>query len=188
MALAVKPGDQISASIILNTFGQWTVSLANITTGQNFQTVVPYNSSESSAEWVVEMPTQVGAGFIPIDNFGTAQFYGTTAIKGGQELNLEQLGAQPMTMLNSSQQILAAPSGINNYGAGFSVARSAVTVAPSSGFSGFGRGGFRRQGRGAQGFNFVSVSQKGFGRQRGFFNLSGFSRLSNSGLRFYILK
>lgn len=189
MTLAVKPGDQISASIILNTTGQWAVSLADVTTGQNFQTVVPYNSSESSAEWVVEMPTQVGAGFIPIDNFGTAQFYGITTIKNGQTMDLSQLGAQPMAMLSSSQQTLAAPSVINADGVSFSVTRSAVTAAPSSNFSGFGRSGFHRQGSEAQGFNFVPGSQRGFGRGRGSFNLSRFGgRLSNSGLRFYILK
>ena len=154
IAMAVKPGDQISASIILNSNGQWIVSMSDANTLQNFQTVLPYRSSESSAEWVVEMPTQTGSGFIPLDNFGTAQFTGATATKNGYTMNLSALGAQPMTMMSTGGQALATPSALGYDGTSFSVTRSSVVVTPQQGFSGFGRGGFRRQGNESQGYTF----------------------------------
>ncbi len=54
----VKPGDQMFASIVQNSHGQWwTISLDNLTTGQLFSTVQRYHGLETSAEWVLEMPT-----------------------------------------------------------------------------------------------------------------------------------
>ncbi|MDR3643327.1 MAG: G1 family endopeptidase [Candidatus Doudnabacteria bacterium] len=185
IAMTIKPGDQMSASIISNSSGQWTVSLADLSTGQNFQTVVPYASSESSAEWVVEMPTQVGSGFIPLDNFGAVSFSSATAIKNGVTQTLSQLAAQPLTMASTAQQVLASTGSINGDGASFSVTRTSVTASTSPGIGSFSRNGFRRQGRGAQGFNFQIRDRDGYNRQHAFFILSGFGRPRESGLRFY---
>jgi hypothetical protein len=169
--LNVKPGDSISASIAEQPNGQWLISFSDNTTGQNFQTAVSYSSSESSAEWILEMPTAVGSGFIPLDNYGSIQFTGANATKNGQALNLSQLEAQPMTMLSSNQQTLSSTSGLGNDDASFTVSRSAVTTSPVNGFSGFGREGFRRQGNGLQGFQYrirglSSLRRRGLFRQR----------------------
>lgn len=75
IAIAVKPGDFINASLSQQQTGQWAITLIDTTTKQNFSTVIPYSSSLSSAEWIEEMPTAVGSGFIPLDNFGASQIF-----------------------------------------------------------------------------------------------------------------
>jgi hypothetical protein len=93
-----------------------------------YQTTAQYASSESSAEWVEEAPT--GArGVLPLDNFNSVSFSSASAIDNGQTVNLSQLGAQAITMLNANDQPLAVPSAIGSDGSSFSVAR---TSAPAT--------------------------------------------------------
>ncbi len=159
IAMTVNPGDFITASLNEQAANQWSVSLRDNTTGQNFQTVVSYNSSRSSAEWVEEMPTQTGSGFIPLDNFGAAQFSNSSAVENGNLENLSALNAQPLTMLTTTSQALATVSAIGSDGASFTVTRTGVAAASGVGGFGGGRGGYRRVGRGAQGFGSMPGPQ-----------------------------
>jgi hypothetical protein len=151
LPLTVNAGDSISASITQQNAGQWLINLRDNTSGQNYQTTVQYNSSLSSAEWIEEMP-MAGNGFIPLDNFGTVNFSGATTVENSQTLTAAQADAQPMSMLNSNNQDLADASALGSDGASFSVTRTSVAANSSSGFSGFGRGGYHRRGRGVNGF------------------------------------
>jgi hypothetical protein len=67
---------------------------------------------------------------VPLDNFGSVAFSSASAVQNGQTVDLSQAGAQPITMLNSSSQPLAVPSGIGSDGSSFSVARTAAPATP----------------------------------------------------------
>ena len=151
ISITVNPGDSISASIAESGTNQWTISLRDNTNGQNFQTVVSYDSSGSNAEWIEEMPSQGNNAFIPLDNFGTIQFSGAAATRNGQTLTPSQLGAQTMSMINTNGQILAEPSALGSDGASFTVSRSSAAPSTST-FTPYGRRGWSRVGVGVRGF------------------------------------
>jgi len=129
--LAVAPGDSVTVSITQQGAGggTWLIAFKNNTSGQTYQTTVHYASSLSSAEWVEEAPSGPN-GIVPLDNFGSVAFSGASAIQNGQTVNLNQVGAQPITMLNGASQPLAVPSGIGPDGSSFSVARTSAPATP----------------------------------------------------------
>ena len=122
----INSGDSITASIAQQSANQWTISLRDITTGQNYQTNVTYASSLSSAEWIEEMPVQ-GRYFIPLDNFGSVQFSALSTVKDGTALTPAQANAQSIVMVNHSGQALAQPSALGSDGASFTITRTAST-------------------------------------------------------------
>jgi hypothetical protein len=85
-ACTVNPGDSVTVSISLAGVNQWSVSLVDAGHWSWGQTI-PYASSESSAEWILEAPT-VGVQTIPADT-GTAHFGPTstfTTVDGTQTI------------------------------------------------------------------------------------------------------
>lgn len=136
--LAVEPGDSVSVSINEQGAGTgvWQISMANNTSGQKYQTSVNYASSESSAEWIEEAPSG-SSGVLPLDQFNSVSFSAASATQNRQTVDLTQVGAQAITMLNGNNQPLAVPSGIASDGSSFSVAR---TSAPATTANGGGRG------------------------------------------------
>ena len=129
LPLTVNSGDSVTVSISQQTNDQWSVSLTDNTTGKNYQTTTTYNSSLSSADWIIEMPASA-RNFIPLDNFGTVQFSNASAIKDGNTVTPAQANAQTITMVNGNGDGLATPSTINSDGASFSVSRSSLNVTP----------------------------------------------------------
>jgi hypothetical protein len=131
--LAVVPGDSVTVSITEQGAGSgvWLIAFKDNTSGQTYQTTVHYTSSQSSAEWVEEAPSGPN-GIIPLDSFGSVSFSGATATQNGQTIDLAQMGAQPITMLNSNGQALAVPSAIGSDGSSFSVARTSAAVTPAA--------------------------------------------------------
>jgi Peptidase A4 family len=127
--LAVAPGDSVTVSIDEQGTGSgnWQISMTNNTSGQTFQTTVSYASSHSSAEWIEEAPSGAG-GILPLDNFNLVAFSEASASQDGQTVTLGETGAQPITLLNATNQPLAVPSPIGSDGASFQVTR---TTAPS---------------------------------------------------------
>jgi hypothetical protein len=130
VALAVIPGDSITVSIAEQGIGadKWQIVLANNTSGKTYQTTVNYVSTHSSVEWIEEAPSS-GNGILAIDNFGAISFTGATAVDNGQNVNLDQIGAQPIALLNAQKQPLAVPSAIGSDGQSFTVER---TSAPAT--------------------------------------------------------
>ncbi len=57
--ITLSPGDQISASISLvdSATNQWLIEIKDVTTNQRFSQHFFYNSSQRTAEWVMERPT-----------------------------------------------------------------------------------------------------------------------------------
>jgi hypothetical protein len=139
VSLSVNPGDSVTVSITQKAGLDWIISMKNNTTGGAYSTTVQYRSSNSSAEWVQEAPS-VNRGTVPLDDFGTLKFNGASAVRDGNTLNLNALGAQAITMVNGARQALAVPSVIASDGTSFSVTRTQV---PSTSTGGTGR---RRRG------------------------------------------
>ncbi len=55
----------------------WSLSMNDVTTGKSWSTSVDYNSSLSSAEWIMEAP--YSNGILPLADYGTATFDPGTA-------------------------------------------------------------------------------------------------------------
>jgi hypothetical protein len=123
--LTVHTGDAMSVSVAQdsNASGLWTISFTDTTTGQSYSTTVNYASSLSSAEWIEEMPAGVGTS-IALDNFGSINFTGGSAVQNGNSVTIAGSGAQPLTMANTLNQPLAIPSTIGADGASFSITRT----------------------------------------------------------------
>jgi hypothetical protein len=129
--LAVVAGDSVTISIQEQGagIGVWQIAMANNTSGDVFQTMVQYASSESSAEWIDEAPSNQ-RGVLPIDNFGSVTFTGASAVRNGQTVNLTKAGAQPITMVNALGQPLAQPSTIGGDGSSFTITRTSALATP----------------------------------------------------------
>jgi len=162
--LTINPGDSITASIVQQSANQWTISLSDSTTGQNYQTTVTYTASLSSAEWIEEMPVR-GRSFIPLDIFGSVQFSALSAVKDGTALTPAQADAHSIVMANYLGQALAQPSALGSDGASFTVTRtssmSIQTVSPSV------RTGWRKVVTGDHGFRPFYRQSHGRGRFNG---------------------
>jgi hypothetical protein len=129
--LSISPGDALSVSITQEGGDRWLVSFSNATTGQSYRTIVHYQSSLSSAEWIEEVPVEVG-GFVGLDDFGTVDFSNGYAIKNGESVTIAQSDAVPFKMDNAQGQIIASPSPLGLDGSSFSVSRTAASAPPQS--------------------------------------------------------
>jgi hypothetical protein len=125
--LSVTGGDAVSVTITQKAATDWLIAMKNETTGDTYSITVQYASSNSSAEWVQEAPT-AARGQLPLDQFGTVQFTGASAIRDGRSLTLAELGARAITMVNGAGQAVAEPSVLGSDGSSFTVTR---TDAPS---------------------------------------------------------
>jgi hypothetical protein len=132
VSLAVHPGDSVSVSIDEQGSGTWQISFTNNTTGQTYQTSVQYNSSNSSAEWIEEAPSAGRGGILPLDNFGSVDFTGGSAVKDGQTVSIAASGAKAITLIGQNQQPLAVPSALGSDGSSFSVSRTQASATSPS--------------------------------------------------------
>jgi hypothetical protein len=166
--VTINPGDSVTATVSQQSAGQWNIYFIDNNNGQSYQASLQYSSSLSSAEWIEEMPTDASTNsFIPINNFGTRQFYNASTTKNGFSENLLNAGAQELTMINISGQALVSTSAIGSDGASFTATRT--SAVPTISVSTFGRGNWRRVGRGISGFAFRKTSylniRRGVGRR-----------------------
>jgi hypothetical protein len=119
----VSPGDSITVSITLQGSINWQISIVDTTTGQSYQTMLQYNSSLSSAEWIEEAPAAGRSGFrmVTLDDFGQVQFQSGTAIVDGTQETIAQAHGQPTVMYSRSTGPLAQPSALGADGESFTV-------------------------------------------------------------------
>ncbi|HVC31934.1 MAG TPA: G1 family glutamic endopeptidase [Chloroflexota bacterium] len=127
VALAVSPGDSITASIAQQSGDQWQISLKDNTTGKSYQTTVQYSSSLSSAEWVEEAPSSGRSRELPLEDFGTVKFSAASAIQNGKSMTPSQAGARPISMIDFDGQTIASPSKLSSDGGSFSISRNEVS-------------------------------------------------------------
>ena len=125
--LTVNPGNTVSVSITKQLSGSWFIRLANNTTGQSTQQTLSYDSSLSSAEWIVEDPVS-GRRLLPLTNFGTIQVSNGIAIQDGAQRTIAQTEAVPVTMVGNFGEVLASPSVLGSEGASFSVTRNTTAL------------------------------------------------------------
>ena len=112
----VRANDAMSASVVANSSSSFTLTLVDTTQNWTFTTNQQASNAQlGSAEAITEAPTARGSGIVPLSNFGTINYSGTTA--NGQPLG--NLGPEAITMVGNGGVIKAAPGGIS--GGSFSV-------------------------------------------------------------------
>jgi len=123
----ISPGDQIQASIQLAnvTTSQWVINLTDTTTTRSFQTTVTYNSSQLTAEWIVERPT-VNHAISQLTDFGNVTFTGCNATVGSASGDIGSFPWEATDMYSSatsggSSVQLADVSDLSPDGSGFTV-------------------------------------------------------------------
>ncbi len=124
VTLPINAGDSISVSLQQQPGGDWLVAFVNNSSGKTYQESIRYDSSRSSAEWVVEAPSGRRGRILPLDTFGVVSFTRATTLKDGQSLSIDQAGGKPITMVAQRGQALARPSALSEDGASFSVRQS----------------------------------------------------------------
>ena len=100
----VSPGDDMQATIIENSPGLWTITIADNTSQNLFSQQFAYSGPASSAEWIVEDPTINGTQ-PPLANFGTTPFSNL----GVSGTDVNATGLTPIDMIDGSSNIIAYP-------------------------------------------------------------------------------
>ncbi len=109
-SMSINPGDSITASVVYNGGGSFTLSISDTTDGQSFATTVHapvggLNAAQrGSAEWVVERAATIYKGYLtilPLATFGSTTFTSASFT----------VGSGPQTTLQSAVGAYAACSG-----------------------------------------------------------------------------
>jgi hypothetical protein len=125
--LRIRPGDSVTVSLAEVRPGFWHITFLNNSSGRSYAMTTRYDSSNSSVEWIQEMPSLVsrrGGGFIPLNDFTDIVFTGASAVKDGVAVTPEQAEAAPLAMYNFDGAALALPSVLGPDGASFKVVRT----------------------------------------------------------------
>jgi hypothetical protein len=115
----VQPGDSMTGDVSVAN-GLVTVTLTDNT--QRWTEHATQSSSGyalSSAEWIAEAPSS--GQVLPLANFGTVNFSGASATGGGKTGSISAFTDDPLTLVTSSGQTKAQPSGLTAGGSAFSV-------------------------------------------------------------------
>jgi hypothetical protein len=99
----VSPGDSMTASISQVSGSQWTIAIADITTGNSFSEPFTYTGPADSAEWIEELPTAVGTAQPTLANFGTANFSEMQYLPANQSA----ASLTPIDMIDESGNVIA---------------------------------------------------------------------------------
>ncbi|MGA2305675.1 MAG: G1 family glutamic endopeptidase [Acidimicrobiales bacterium] len=133
----VSPGDEMKVSIVEDSPGTWTITIADLTSGKTVSGSVAYSTPQTSAEWIEEAPGSATGQQLTLADFGTAQFT-NLAVDGS---NLSSSDPFPVDMVDAHGNIIASPGTISNDS--FSIAydgeaptfastTTATSVSPSS--------------------------------------------------------
>jgi hypothetical protein len=119
--LVISAGDSVTVSLQEQASDNWLVMFVNNTNGKSYQLNIPYASSRSSAEWVVEAPSARRGRILPLDAFGSVRFTQAGSVRNGQTLTISEAGGHPVTMVGPRGRPLARPSSVEDDGASFNV-------------------------------------------------------------------
>lgn len=157
--VSVKSGDSVSANLSEQGRNRWLIAFKDNTTGQTFSTLVKYNSSYSTAEWIEEAPSSVRRE-LPLDNFGSISIKDASAMRNGNQVSIAQANSGTITMVNDLGLSLATPSNLGSDGANFTISRSNIPSS-SMGISEFdpNSGSWRRQGVGLRSHRWIVPSE-----------------------------
>jgi hypothetical protein len=153
VSLTVNPGDSITTTLTETSTDTWSIEIKDNTTGQQFVTTIQYVSSNSSAEWIQEMPSDQ-VSFLPLDDFGSVPFTNASTVINNVSENLIQANATALTIVSGSDDtVLSYPSAIGSDGASFTVTRSTNAASVEPHLVRIGRNGFTRGPRGMDSVN-----------------------------------
>jgi Peptidase A4 family len=107
----VRPGDKLNASVTTNGSGSFTLTITDTTQGWTNTTTARLKSAKlASAEVIAEAPSGSG-GVLPLANFGTVGFTGSTV--NGSVLTSSTPHLDPITM-QSGSTVKAQPGSMSN--------------------------------------------------------------------------
>lgn len=120
--MSVSPGDVITASITLinSDMNQWAIRLRDVTSGQGFYQTFIYNSSQLTAEWILERP-HLSSGITLLADFGTLTFTDSYAKIDNDVGKIASFPYSQVIMTNDLSQQLTSVSPLNENGDGFNV-------------------------------------------------------------------
>jgi hypothetical protein len=104
----VSPGDEMKVSIVEDSPGTWTITIADLTSGQTITKSVAYTTPQTSAEWIEEAPLSAMGQQLTLADFGTAQFTNMAASS-----NLSS-GTFPVDMVDADKNIISSPGPLSN--------------------------------------------------------------------------
>jgi hypothetical protein len=118
----VSPGDVITASITLVNSGinQWAIRIHDVTNGQGFYRTYIYNSSQRSAEWILERP-QVSGSITSLANFGNLTFTDCYVKIGANVGKIANYSYSQVIMTNDLSKQLTSISPIAENGNSFTI-------------------------------------------------------------------
>ena len=112
----VKAGDSMSASVTAGSNGSFNLAISDQTQGWSFKTTKTLKRAKlASAEVIAEAPSS-GSGVLPLADFGTVNFSGSTV--NGQTIG--SFNPQEIVMVTSGGTVKAQPSSLSG-GTAFSV-------------------------------------------------------------------
>jgi hypothetical protein len=119
----VHPGDTVVVSINLLNQDQstWQITIDNLSNGDHFEKpTFFYDSSQKSAEWIVERPT-VENVISNLANFGNVTLTNCTATINGVNGSIKDFIYAPAIMVDSTDNPLTSTSTLSGDGSSFSV-------------------------------------------------------------------
>lgn len=118
--LAVHPGDTVSVSVSEPLPEAWVVSISDLTTQRRWSTSFEYTSTNTTAEWIVETPTQVatsGVGLTALPSLGSVHL--SRVLADGQPAGLGP--AERLQLVDGAGHPVATPSLPGTGGTSFAV-------------------------------------------------------------------
>lgn len=115
---SVHPGDKVTVTVAQTSSNKWKISLTDA--GHwSFNKTVSYNSSRSSAEWILEAPT-VGGTQTKLPGLSTSKFGPTsTYVTNGASHTIAQGNPDKILMQTNSGSREATPSALASNGQSF---------------------------------------------------------------------
>jgi hypothetical protein len=126
ISLTIHAKDVMTASIVEDAGGKWTLTIADLTSGKSAAPIVePYSGAQLSAEWIQEAPRVNGGAVSNLAHYGRTTFDLLT-------VNGANPGLEPTDRILMVQQtvVKSTPSTPDSEGDGFTVAYGAKQPAP----------------------------------------------------------
>jgi peptidase A4-like protein/IPT/TIG domain-containing protein len=101
----VDPGDTMTASIVEDSPGLWTIDLNNTTQSWSFSEQFAYSTPGSTAEWIEEAPT-VNGSVATLADYGSTTFSGLGVTGTG----LSSVGTVPVYLASPTGAIISYPA------------------------------------------------------------------------------
>jgi peptidase A4-like protein len=124
-AIAVTPGDHMSASISPVSSGTWTITITDTTTKATFSTTQTYTGPLTSAEWIEEAPS-VGGRIAPLAHYSSPALFDPGTVNGGNPLLVTSDGG---VMIQKGVQV-STPSTPDSDTDGFNMAYGSTAPTP----------------------------------------------------------